>query len=245
MTALLGLDARLRLARLVLRTDARQRQGDLADFLTAALAGGVDIVQVRQVGLSTEAGRAVLDVVRDVGAAHGVVVGVAGRAAWAGAVQADLLHLAQADEPSAEARRFLHPWALLGRSAHDPGQVDAVLADDGLDYFSVGPVMGVWPDPDHPEPPGLDLVRHAARVAPVFSMDAKPWFATGGITPGTLDAVLEAGARRVCVAGAITGADDPGDAAARLAGPLAEAWRADPGSERYRFAAAASPGRTR
>ena len=40
MTVLMGLDARLRLARLYLITDARTKQGDLAEFLEAAFAGG-------------------------------------------------------------------------------------------------------------------------------------------------------------------------------------------------------------
>lgn len=235
MTALLGLEARLRLARLVLRTDARQRQGDLVDFITAALAGGVDVVQVRQDWLSPEAGRAVLEAVREVASTSQVVVGVEASPAWAGAVQADLLQLGP-DDPAPEARRSLHPWTLLGRTASDPARVDVALADECLDYVCVGPVR---------RPSGLELVRHAARVAPVFSMDAKPWFAVGGITPDTLAGLLEAGARRVCVGGAITGADDPQDAAARLAAPLAQAWRADPASERYRFAAAATPGRIR
>ena len=46
MTALTALDTRLRLARLYLCTDAREKQGDLEDFLAAAFAGGVDIVDV-------------------------------------------------------------------------------------------------------------------------------------------------------------------------------------------------------
>nr|WP_294690924.1 thiamine phosphate synthase [uncultured Friedmanniella sp.] len=236
MTALLGLDARLRLARLVLRTDARRRQGDLADFLTAALAGGVDLIQIHPVGLSPAAARAVLEIVHGLSSSAGAVVGVKGSAVWAGAVQVDLLQLGSSDEPTAEARQSLHPWALLGRSTHDAAQVDAAVTDDGLDFFSVGPVSSS---------PGLDLVRHAARVAPAFSMAAKPWFAVGGITPDTLDGVLEAGARRVCVSSAITTADDPQEAASRLKAPLSEAWRSDPASERYRFAAAASPGRSR
>ena len=45
------LRARLAAARLYLCTDARQEQGDLPDFLDAVLAGGVDIVQLRQKGL--------------------------------------------------------------------------------------------------------------------------------------------------------------------------------------------------
>lgn len=240
----MGLDARLRLARLVLRTDARERQGDLADFLTAALAGGVDVVQVRQDGLDADAGRAVLDVVEQVAARSQAVVGVQGPAARGGAAQADLLHLDHPDESSARARRSLHPWALLGRTAGDADEVDAALADDELDYLFVGPVHAASPDGSYPRR-GHDLLRYAARAAPVFSMDAKPWFATGGITADTLDAALEAGARRVCVSGAITRSDDPQGAAARLAEPLAQAWRAEPASERYRFAAAASVGRNR
>ncbi len=35
-------------ARLYLCTDARRRQGDLPEFLDAVLAGGVDIVQLRE-----------------------------------------------------------------------------------------------------------------------------------------------------------------------------------------------------
>ncbi|GAA1437567.1 thiamine phosphate synthase [Microlunatus lacustris] len=233
MTALQGLDARLRLSRLFLRTDARRRQGDLADFVAAVLAGGVDVVEIVQDDLDARTGAEVLEEVRGVAASAQAVVGVVGGPRWAGAVSADLLHLGATEERTREARAHLHPFALLGRSTHDPWQVDAALADDGLDFFSVGPASA------------LDLVRHAARVAPVFDAASTPWFAVGGITADTLDAVLDAGARRVCVGSAVTAADDPQDAAARLARPLAQAWQADPAAERYRFAAAASRGRTR
>ena len=43
-----SLRARLDRARLYLCTDARRERGDLAEFLDAALSGGVDIVQLRQ-----------------------------------------------------------------------------------------------------------------------------------------------------------------------------------------------------
>lgn len=232
----MGLEARLRLARLFLRTDARRRQGDLGDFVAAAFAGGVDVVQVRQDGLDVRAGREVLETVRRAAATAQAVVGVLGSPRWAGAVQADLLHLGSADGSSVGARRHLHASALLGRSTRDAAQVDAALADDALDYFSVGPAQTAS---------GLELVRYAARVAPVFDGAATPWFAVGGVTTATLDAVLEAGARRVAVDTAVSTADDPQEAAARLARPLAQAWRADPGAARYSFAAAAGRGRPR
>ncbi len=240
----MGLEARLRLARLYLLTDARERQGDLADFLGAALAGGVDVVRIRQPGLDPDAERAALAVARQAAAAHQAIVCVSGSAVLAGAVQADMLHLGQTGGDAAQARTHLHPWALLGRSTHDLDQVEVALADDALDYLTVGPGPTAWADPADP-PLWLHLLRATAALAPVYALDTLPWFAVGGITAGNLDAVLESGARRVCVASAITTASDPQDAAARLSRSLADAWRADPGSEPYALAAAASPGRRR
>ena len=118
----------------------------------------------------------------------------------AGRFQADLLHLGQADGSSARARRYLHPWALLGRSTHAPRQVDKAIKDRNVDYFCVGPVYATSTKPDY-EPVGLDLVRYAARKARVAVIKSKPWFAIGGISLDNLDAVIEAGARRACVVG--------------------------------------------
>jgi thiamine-phosphate pyrophosphorylase len=238
----MGLEARLRLARLYLCTDARERQGDLDQFLAAALAGGVDVVQIRQPGLRPEARRDALEVARQAAVPYQALVGMDGPPALAAELGADLLHLDQADEATAAVRAHLPPQVLVGRSAHDSRQADAALADEGLDYVWVGPVRAPAAPEDRPAV-GLDLVRHAARTAPVFSMRSMPWFAAGGITLRNLDAVVEAGARRVCVATALTAAPDPQHAAEQLSRTLREAWRADPAAERYTFAAAASTGR--
>jgi thiamine-phosphate pyrophosphorylase len=58
----------------------------------------------------------------------------------------------------------------------------------------------------------LPLVTEAARVGA-----GRPWFAIGGIGLEQLDEVLEAGATRVVVVRALTGADDPGAAAVAFA----------------------------
>jgi thiamine-phosphate pyrophosphorylase len=84
---------------------------------------------------------------------------------------------------------------------------------------------------------GLDLVRYAARKAPVASIKSKPWFALGGISMENIDDVINAGARRVCVVRAITQASDPQDAADRLSRRLRAAWKADPAMEQYVFQA--------
>lgn len=244
MTALMGLEARLRLARLYLCTDTRERQGDLAEFLAAAFAGGVDIVQIRQKNLGRRAELEALEVARAAAEPHQRIVCVNDSPDLAGTFSADLLHLGQTDGSARKARRKLHRWALIGRSTHTRKELDRAVADDDVDYFCAGPVFATPTKPDY-RAVGLDVIRYAADAAPPSDIDAKPWFAIGGINAETLDAVLEAGARRICVVRAITEANDPEAAARTLGDRLRRAWKSDPAMERYTFAAAAAPARER
>ncbi|MEU9414092.1 thiamine phosphate synthase [Streptomyces sp. NPDC048272] len=198
-------------ARLYLCTDARKRQGDLPEFLDAVLAGGVDIVQLRDKGM--EAGEELehLQVFAEAARRHGRLLAVNDRADVAHAIGSDVLHLGQGDIPVPAARAILGPDVLIGRSCHSESEVDAAVAEPGVDYFCTGPC---WPTPTKPgrHAPGLDLVRHAASLT-----QDRPWFAIGGIDAGNLDEVLDAGATRVVVVRALTEASDPGAAAAELA----------------------------
>ncbi|MFF2196438.1 thiamine phosphate synthase [Streptomyces sp. NPDC058157] len=198
-------------ARLYLCTDARKRQGDLPEFLDAVLAGGVDIVQLRDKGM--EAGEELehLQVFAEAARRHGKLLAVNDRADVAHAIGSDVLHLGQGDIPVPAARAILGREVLIGRSCHSESEVDAAVAEPGVDYFCTGPC---WPTPTKPgrHAPGLGLVRHAASLE-----QDRPWFAIGGIDAGNLDEVLDAGATRVVVVRAITEATDPGAAAADLA----------------------------
>ncbi|WP_407839553.1 thiamine phosphate synthase [Streptomyces sp. DSM 116496] len=203
--------AQLSDARLYLCTDARKRQGDLPEFLDAVLAGGVDIVQLRDKGM--EAGEELehLQVFAEAARRHGKLLAVNDRADVAHAIGSDVLHLGQGDIPVPAARAILGQGVLIGRSCHSEAEVDAAVAEAGVDYFCTGPC---WPTPTKPGrfAPGLGLVRHAASLA-----QDRPWFAIGGIDAGNLDEVLDAGASRVVVVRALTEASDPGAAAADLA----------------------------
>ncbi|WP_046775236.1 thiamine phosphate synthase [Streptomyces yangpuensis] len=198
-------------ARLYLCTDARKRQGDLPEFLDAVLAGGVDIVQLRDKGM--EAGEELehLQVFADAARRHGRLLAVNDRADVAHAIGSDVLHLGQGDIPVPAARAILGGQVLIGRSCHAEDEVAAAAAEPGVDYFCTGPC---WPTPTKPgrHAPGLELVRYAASLE-----QNRPWFAIGGIDAGNLDEVLDAGATRVVVVRAITEAPDPGAAAADLA----------------------------
>ena len=244
MTALMGLHARLRMARLYLCTDTRARQGDLAEFLGAAFAGGVDIVQIREKRLGRRAELDALEVARATAEPHQGIVCVNDSPGLAAEFGADLLHLGQSDGSARRARRKLHRWALIGRSTHAPDELDRAVADDDVDYFCAGPVLATPTKPTY-TPVGLDLIRYATTAAPPSDVASKPWFAIGGIDAGTLDQVLAAGARRVCVVRAITDADDPEAAARTLADRVRAAWRNDPGMERYALEAVSAPVRER
>ncbi|GAB4663504.1 thiamine phosphate synthase [Mycobacterium avium] len=217
--------ATLAAARLYLCTDARRERGDLAEFADAALAGGVDVIQLRDKGspgeqrfgpLEARDELAACEILADAARRHGALFAVNDRADIALAAGADVLHLGQGDLPLEVARAFVGPDVLLGLSSHDRDQMAAAAAGPA-DYFCVGPC---WPTPTKPgrAAPGLALVRAAAKLH-----TGKPWFAIGGIDAQRLPEVLDAGARRVVVVRAITAADDPAAAARRLSSALAAA----------------------
>lgn len=211
-----ALRGRLGAARLYLCTDGRERQADLPSFLDAVLGNGVDIVQLRQKNLEAGPELRLLETFRAACDRHGALLAVNDRADVAFAADADVLHVGQDDLPAVVARQILGPDPLIGLSTHSEEQAAAAAADPAADYYCAGPV---WPTPTKPgrPAPGLSLLSYAAGLAA-----ARPWFAIGGIGEANLADVLEAGARRIVVVRAITAADDPGAAAARLAGRLRE-----------------------
>jgi thiamine-phosphate pyrophosphorylase len=218
MPGLTGDEIRKRLdaARLYLCTDARSDRRDLAEFADAALAGGVDIIQLRDktsgVPLEAKQELAALEVLAEACARYGALLAVNDRADVALAVDADVLHLGQDDLPVGVARRVIGDEPVIGRSTHSEAQARAAETEPGVDYFCTGPC---WPTPTKPgrPAPGLDLVRATAGAK-------RPWFAIGGIDAERLPEVLEAGATRVVVVRAITEAEDPRAAARRIVSAL-------------------------
>jgi thiamine-phosphate pyrophosphorylase len=216
---------RLTTATLYLCTDARRERGDLAEFADAALAGGVDIIQLRDKGspgeqqfgpLEARQELEALEVLADAARRYGALLAVNDRADIAVAAGADVLHLGQDDLPLPIARDIIGPGPVIGRSTHEVAQVNAAVTEE-VDYFCVGPC---WPTPTKPgrPAPGLDLVRATAELA-----TDKSWFAIGGIDEQRLPEVLAAGARRIVVVRAITSAEDPRAAAQRLKARLVAA----------------------
>ena len=181
---------------------------DLRDFLAAAVAGGVDLVQIREKDVPDRALLGVLEDAREATRELGVPLVVNDRPDLAAAVGADFVHVGQDDVPVAVARRF---GVAVGLSTHARAEIDAADAD----YLGVGPVHATPTKAGRPAV-GLELVRYAAARA------RAPWFAIGGIDPTNVGAVVAAGATRVAVVRALVDASDPEAAARELRAALPE-----------------------
>jgi thiamine-phosphate pyrophosphorylase len=199
-------------ARLYVCTDSRRDRGDFEQFVDAAFAGGVDIIQLRDKTIDVAEELELLAVLAAVADRHGRRWAVNDRADIAAIVRAPILHLGQDDLPLAAARRIVGDATAIGLSTHTPAQVDAAMAAR-VGYFCVGPL---WPTPTKPgrAAVGLELVRYANERT--RETGPAPWFAIGGIDLSNIDRVVDAGASRVVVVRAVTESTDPTDAAQRL-----------------------------
>jgi thiamine-phosphate pyrophosphorylase len=174
---------------------------DLETFLDACIAGGVDVVQLRDKHLDArpliERARLARRVCHD----SGVPFILNDRPDLALDVEADGVHVGQDDAPAALARRMLGADAIVGLSTHSPAELDASTREP-VDYVSAGPIE---PTPTKPGRPGtgLEYVAYARANA------SRPFYVTGGVTPETVPAIAAAGARRFVVVRWLTEAEDP------------------------------------
>jgi len=118
---------------------------------------------------------------------------------------APVCHLGQEDFFKAGYRQTAQvagcpPQIKIGLSTHSPEQAARSLAARP-DYIAIGPVYATATKPTA-SPVTLDYVRWASSHVSI------PWFAIGGINLDTLDQVLAAGARRICVVSAILNSRD-------------------------------------
>jgi thiamine-phosphate pyrophosphorylase len=177
--------------------------------LSEALAGGVDILQLRDKGASDDEVMAAAPLFRSLCDRFGALFIVNDRPDLARAAGADGVHVGQDDASPDEVGDDL----LIGLSTHSPEQFDAGLRS-AADYLCAGPVQET-PTKEGRPATGLELIRRAASLAP-----GKPWFAIGGIDISNVGDVVTAGAERVVVVRAIRDADDPRAAAAALRSAL-------------------------
>ncbi len=198
--------------RTYLVTQASRSAGrDTEAVVEAALAGGVDAVQLREKDVPDAERYEIGRRLRELTADAGVPLIVNDRVDIAAAVGADGVHLGQSDLPIEVARERLGEAAVVGRSASTVEQARAA-EEAGADYLGVGAVYGTESKavPDSRDGIGTERVRELAEAVEV------PVIGIGGITADNAAPVAEAGATGVAAISSITAADDPAAATAAL-----------------------------
>jgi thiamine-phosphate pyrophosphorylase len=199
---------------------------DLATFVAACIAGGVDIVQLRDKHLEARPLLERAAVVRAVCADAGVPFILNDRPDLALEAGADGVHVGQDDAPVALARRILGADAIIGLSTHGPADLAAAMAmaigsgPGGLSYISAGPVE---PTPTKPGRPGTGLDYLTQATATAMAATAMPVFVTGGVTPEKIPLLAGAGARHFVVVRYLTESADPRASARALRHAIDEA----------------------
>ncbi len=197
--------------RLYVVTDEQVSRGrSHAEVAEAAVAGGADVIQLREKGASGGRFYRVALELRRITREAGVPFLVNDRIDVALAVDADGVHVGQDDLPASAARRILGPGKIVGVTAETPEE--ALAAErDGADYLGVGPVYEArGTKSDAGEPKGPELVATIRRHCRL------PIVAIGGIDAENAGAVRRAGADAAAVVSAIAAADDMADAARRI-----------------------------
>ena len=195
---------------LYLITDRTLSRGrSTVDVVRAALAGGVDVVQLRD----KEAGAAAIVEeglrVHELTARYRVPLIVNDRVDIALAIEAEGAHVGQTDLPTHMARELLPAPSLLGVST---SSVDMAYRaqQQQADYVGFGPVYQTATKETVASPRGTEMTHDTLEAIDV------PLVALGGISDRNISEVVAAGVDHVAVCSAIVGAKDVERAAATL-----------------------------
>lgn len=200
--------------RLYTFVDAAYLHGRAPEVVAQQLCdGGSDLIQLRAKDSPIAEVRRMAEALLPVVRRAGVRLVMNDHLSVARDVGADLCHLGQEDFFGAghhhvSELRTRGANVGIGLSTHAAAQAERALAA-GADYLAIGPVFATATKPTA-RPVTLEYVRWAAAHVGV------PWFAIGGINLQNLDAVLAAGARRICVVSAILNAPDAQQACAEF-----------------------------
>jgi thiamine-phosphate pyrophosphorylase len=175
--------------------------------------GGSDLIQLRAKTASPDDIRRLAEKLLPVTRRANVGLVINDHLEIARELGADFCHLGQEDffdagHTHVSELRIADCGLRIGLSTHASAQAQRAVAA-GADYIAIGPVFATGTKPTA-KPVTLDYVRWAA--ANVIG----PWFAIGGINLQTLDDVLAAGAKRICVVSAILNAPDVAQACAEF-----------------------------
>jgi thiamine-phosphate pyrophosphorylase len=170
-------------------------QSDAARIVEQMIEGGVDVIQLRGKQTPLEELSDLAAELHQLTAKSSTPLIVNDYAEIAGRVPVEGVHVGQDDDSIEVARRKAGREIVVGKSTHNLDQARAAQ-QEGADYIGFGPIFATPTKPDY-TPIGLADVRrvHAEVTLPIFCI--------GGINIDNLQAVIDAGAKRVVMVSAL------------------------------------------
>ena len=206
---------RLSQARLHVLVTSSLCRGDWREVCKSALAGGADVLQLREKELSDAELLVRAKLLRELTSARDALLFVNDRADIARLAGADGVHVGQKDLPVQEARQIAGPTVLIGKSTHSIEEARAAIAESP-DYIAVGPM---FPSPTKPDA----TVQGPSLLAEVAACTDLPLVAIGGITPENVATLRGPRPFAVASSSAVISSTDPASAAALLIARLTDA----------------------
>jgi thiamine-phosphate pyrophosphorylase len=174
------------------------------EVLEAAIAGGIQCIQVREKTMTDAALlRHSREVVEIAHACGGIVI-IDDRPDIAVASGADGVHVGSDDLPVTTCREIVGSALVIGATGATPDRV-AGLIDEGADYCGVGAVLASRTRPDRT----IIGVKGFQQVAADPRVDPTMLVAIGGLGSASMTPLIAAGCTRVAVSEAICAAESP------------------------------------
>lgn len=190
---------------------SRTRDRPLLEVIEAAIAGGLDLLQIRDkvmpAGELLDLVRAAQELVKQARGRCRIIVN--DRLDVALAARANGVHLPAAGLPIKEVKSRARARFLIGRSIHSASE-GREAAKAGADYLFFGPVFETPSKIAYGAPQGTPALRKLAGSA------RRPVWAIGGINRETIAELNDIPVAGIAVIGAIGMADDPAEAVRTL-----------------------------
>jgi len=187
-----------------------------AELAARAVAGGADVVQLRDKNLSGRDLFSAALAIREITSDAGALFIVNDRLDIALASGADGVHLGAGDLPIREARRIAPAGFIIGASVGSTATAVQAAAQ-GADYVALSPTFATGSKNDAGPGHGLTML---SEIRTAVSL---PLVAIGGITPANVADVIAAGADGIAVISAVVAQDDVAAAARDLRSRIAAA----------------------
>lgn len=186
-----------------------QQDKSVIDIVMQAVAGGVDMVQLREKDMSDEEMTELARRLHERLKPTGVSLIINDRVNVAKAIDAEGVHVGQSDMSYTEVRKILGHDKIIGLSCENMQQV--IEANDlDVDYIGISPVFSTPTKTDTAAPFGLEGLREACRLS------RHEIVAIGGINISNIRDIRDAGADSAAVVSAIVDSADPMKAASGL-----------------------------